>query len=147
MKSLRTEHDREAILARIGSLEASAAARWGRMKAPQMIAHLVQSLRMATGELPVRAKRTPLRYAPIKQLVMYVLPMPKGLPTAPELLQREPASWDAEVAALRGALQRFAERAPDAEWPAHPVFGPFTAREWGVQAHSHVDHHLRQFGA
>ena len=146
MKTLLAERDREAILARVARLEATTPARWGRMQAPQMIAHLVQALRMATGELPVRPKRTPLRYPVIKHLVMYVLPMPKGLPTAPELLTRVPDSWEAEIGAFRGALERFAQRSRDAEWPAHPVFGPFTAHEWGVQAHSHMDHHLRQFG-
>ena len=30
--------------------------------------------------------------------------------------------------------------------PAHPIFGPLTVRQWGVQGYKHTDHHLRQFG-
>ena len=40
------------------------------------------------GELTVKSKNLPLRYTPIKQLVIYVLPFPKGAPTAPELIAR-----------------------------------------------------------
>ena len=147
MKTLCSETDRQALLARFERLRPETAARWGRMRAPQMLAHLTQSLRMATGELPVRPKRLFLRYAPFRQLAMYVLPMPKGLPTAPELLARQPDEWELELATLREALDRFARRSHDAAWPEHPVFGPLTAAQWGTQQHRHVDHHLRQFGA
>ena len=53
-----------------------------------MLAHLNDSYRMATGELKVKPKNLPLRYTPIKQLIIYVLPFPKGAPTAPELIAR-----------------------------------------------------------
>jgi len=43
---------------------------------------------MAMGELPVAARPVPafFRQAPFKQFAVYVMPFPKGLPTAPELL-------------------------------------------------------------
>ena len=50
-----------------------------------MLAHLNDSYRMCLGELKVKSKHLPLRYTPIKQLVIYVAPFPKGAPTAPEL--------------------------------------------------------------
>ena len=61
---------------------------WGKFHAAGMLAHLNDSYRMCTGELKVPSKNLPLRYTPIKQLVIYVLPIPKGLPTAPQLLKR-----------------------------------------------------------
>ena len=38
---------------------------------------------MALGDLACRERRLPLRFTPIKQLVIYLLPFPKGVPTAP----------------------------------------------------------------
>lgn len=146
MRSLRNDADREAVVARIARLSAATPARWGRMRAPEMLAHLTQSMRMATGDLPVASKRVFLRLPPFKQLAMYWLPLPKGLPTAPELLTRRPSVWNAEVATLRDALDEFARRPADAAWPLHPVFGELDARQWGVQQYRHFDHHLRQFG-
>lgn len=138
--------DRLAILDRIGSLTPTSSPRWGRMAAPEMLAHLTQSMRMATGELPVRSKKVFLRHLPIKQLVIYLLPFPKGLPTAPELLARRPAIWAAEIAALRDAVDAFAERSRTDPWPDHPVFGAMSAEDWSVLQYRHADHHLRQFG-
>jgi hypothetical protein len=43
-------------------------------------------------------------------------------------------------------LERFAARDRKAPWPVHPLFGPLSARAWGVLTIRHCDHHLRQFG-
>jgi hypothetical protein len=138
--------DRREIEDRIGRLETETPARWGRMRAPQMVAHLTQSTRMATGELPVRAKRVFLRYPGIKHFAIYLMPFPKGLPTAPELLARVPVEWGTGVHELRSALADFARRPHNASWPDHPVFGAMTAGQWGALLYRHFDHHLRQFG-
>ena len=61
---------------------------WGKMNASAMMAHINDSLRMALGDLPVKSKNLPLRYKPIRKLFIYYLPMPKGAPTAPELIAR-----------------------------------------------------------
>jgi hypothetical protein len=146
MKSLHTESDRHAVVARVGRLTADTAPKWGRMTATQMVVHLADSARMATGELLVRSKGAPFRFPVLKQLLMYVMPIPKNLPTAPELLARAPREWSVEVADYLGALEAFASKDVKGLWAVHPVFGPLTGVEWGRQAHSHIDHHLRQFG-
>ena len=71
---------------RLSTLSADRRARWGKMSAQQMVCHLAESLRMALGELPVAPKNLPLRYPPLKQLVIYLAPFPKNAPTAPELV-------------------------------------------------------------
>ena len=35
----------------------------------------------------------------------------------------------------------------DFQCAEHFVFGHMNAKEWGVLAHKHIDHHLKQFGA
>jgi hypothetical protein len=111
-----------------------------------MIVHLCDNMRMALGELPVASKRLPIRYPPLKQLIVYWLPFPKGVPTAPELLARRPAAWADDVAGLKALIGRAGERGQAASWPEHPAFGRMSGRAWGVLMYRHIDHHLRQFG-
>ena len=145
MKTLWNESNRRELHARIARLTPAHAPRWGRMTAPQMVVHLADVVRMATGEIAIAPRRTPFRHPPLKQLFVYVLPIPKGLPTAREL-QRTPREWAHDVADLQAMLETFAARDRGAPWPAHPIFGPLGARGWGALTLRHFDHHLRQFG-
>lgn len=145
-KSLWNARERQELLGRLERLSPEAKPRWGRMNAPQMLAHLANWMYMADGRLETADKRLPLRYPPLKQLVIYWLPWPKGGPTAPELISREPFEWTIERAAAREMIQSFERRDPKMPWPVHPAFGKLTSRAWGVLAYRHTDHHFNQFG-
>jgi hypothetical protein len=113
-----------------------------------MLQHLRLSARMALGELTVPcANKRAFQVFPLKHLILYVLPFPKGAPTAPELKPGVPASLEEERAAVLGLLERIGTGPREGTGPAHPLFGPLTWREWGVATYKHADHHLRQFGA
>ncbi len=117
------------------------------MNVSQMLTHLSDALRMTFGELPVRERHMPLlRSFPMKQLVLYVLPFPKGAPTAPELLSRVPDSFDAERAQCKALLELFGDTSGSLRFAPHPIFGPLTPSQMGTLVHKHIDHHLRQFG-
>ena len=146
MKSIFNPAVHRELQDRVQRLTPQQQPRWGRMSAAQMVAHLTDSLKMASGELEVAPKKVPIRFSPLKELVLYVLPMPKGLPTAPELIRRKPGEWTAEVATLREQLNGLVERGAEALAPAHPAFGTLSAKQWGVLVYRHMDHHLRQFG-
>ena len=155
MQTLLERETREAVRQRIARLRPDTPARWGHFTAPRMLAHAIQSLGMMTGDVAVAPKRTPwgMRHWPLKHLLIYVLPFPKGLPTSPELLQRPAVGadvsdleWADELRAFDRALDRIPEVARTNRWPIHPAFGALTGHEWaGLQAR-HLDHHLRQFG-
>jgi len=148
MRSVLNEADRSALCRRVASLPPAATARWGRMSAERMLAHLAQSARMALGELPVKPKgRRAFHVFPLKHLILYVLPFPKGAPTAPELLAGPPESLEAHRQALLELVERLGTGPAHGPGPEHPLFGPLTRQEWGVLVHKHSDHHLRQFGA
>jgi Protein of unknown function (DUF1569) len=148
MGSILNESERAEIVNRLQSLSASSAARWGTMNVESMLQHLSLSARMTLGELPVvSVNKRVFQMFPLKHLALYVLPFPKGAPTAPELKAVDAATFDAERAALLELLERIATGAREGEWPAHPLFGPLTRREWGVVTYKHTDHHLKQFGA
>jgi hypothetical protein len=147
MKSIWNAGDRRQLHDRLVALRPDSTRRWGTMTVAQMVAHLSDAARMALGDLPCASKRLPLRYPPLKQLIVYWLPWPEGAPTAPELIGRAPASWTAEVADLAALLERLAGSPRDAAFPEHPAFGRLSRRAWGVLVYRHMDHHLRQFGA
>jgi hypothetical protein len=146
MKTLFDPIVRDALLSRIDRLAPHMTPRWGRMSAGQMIVHLTAQLRAGLGELPCAPKKTPLNNWLMRRLIIYVIPWPKGSPTAPEFLAQPTAAWNEDLAALRSAVERFGSRGPGGEWAPHPAFGPLTGRMWGNLAWRHLDHHLRQFG-
>jgi hypothetical protein len=146
MPSLWQPGVRALLRARLATLRPDAPPQWGRMNAPQMLAHVNDALRMATGDLPVAPRKLLVRYPPLKQLLVYALPFPKGVATARELLARiDGAQFERETAAFPGAMERFASWPAGARMPAHPAFGALSRRAWGVLAYRHVDHHFRQF--
>jgi len=87
----------------------------------------------------------PLR-ALVKWIALYVLPFPRGAPTAPGLLGRVPDAWDADLSRLRERIAAAREPAPDEPLGEHPLFGRMSPRDWGVLLYKHCDHHFRQFG-
>ncbi len=148
MGSILNESDREAICNRVRSLSASSTARWGRMSVTEMLHHLRLSAQMAVGELEVAsANKRAFQVFPLKHLILYVLPFPKGAPTAPALLPDAAASLEEERAALLALLVRIGTGPRQGAGPAHPLFGSMSWREWGAVTHKHVDHHMKQFGA
>lgn len=148
MRSILNEADRAEITGRVQSLSVSSTGRWGSMHVVAMLQHLCLSARMTLGELPVpSANKRVFQVFPLKHLILYVFPFPKGAPTAPLLKPVVSASLEDERTALLELLQRIGAGPREGAGPSHPLFGPLTWREWGVVTYKHADHHLRQFGA
>jgi hypothetical protein len=138
---------REELVRRLATLSPDTAPRWGKFNATRMLSHVNDALRMATGELPVKPRKSFLRNAIVRYLIIYVFPFPKGAPTAPELLARsDRAEFNAERAAFAELLAKVGSQGGRVAWPDHPAFGPMTRKDWGVIAFKHVHHHFTQFG-
>jgi hypothetical protein len=147
VRSLYSAADRAALLERVARLRGECAPRWGRMDVGQMVHHVSGNLRMARGELATQPRNKRLfQTFPVKHLVLFVLPFPKNVPTAPELVVSSPCDFEEELAQLRTLIALFAHKPLDERGPVHPVFGPLTHREWGILQYRHTDHHLSQFG-
>lgn len=147
MPTLWNPQDRDAILRRIDALSADSAGVWGRMNVSQMLRHCGLALQMATGEFPIPARKTPFRFFPIKQLIIHVLPFPRGAPTAPSLVIKDSPDFVEQRDFLRREIGKASARPADASWEAHPAFGPLSHATWGKLMHKHLDHHLKQFRA
>jgi len=137
---------RADLFARIDRLQATAPARWGKFTAPRMVAHLISSIRIALGDEPAAFRPSFLSNRLMRYLVIYVIPWPRGAPTAPEMLARAPESWTSDVAALKDLVERASAHATSGRWSVHPGFGDISGRDWGALIHRHVHHHLTQFG-
>jgi Protein of unknown function (DUF1569) len=147
MPTIQNAATRASIHARLDRLRPELKPAWGRMSAAQMLAHLTDAFKMAVGELPVAPKNRPImRTWFFKRLFFTVIPFPKSAPTATELVSRVPDAWSDELATLKVWLDRVGMPSPTQRWAAHPLFGTLSGQEWGVLAHKHMDHHLRQFG-
>jgi len=138
---------RSSFLDRLNKLNTETTPRWGKLHASGMVAHLNDSYRMTIGELHVKPKNLPLKYTPIKQLVIYVLPFPKGAPTAPELIARcDGAVLDDGRQAFGQMFGKLAGVRAGTRLPPHPAFGSLTYQTYGALLARHTDHHFKQFG-
>lgn len=147
MGSIHNESDRAAIVNRVRSLTTSSTRRWGTMDVTGMLKHLHLSALMTLGEMEVpSANKRVFHVFPLKHLLLYVVPFPKGAPTAPKLKPVDAASMEEERAAVLELIERIGTGPSEGAGPAHPLFGPLTWREWGVVTYKHADHHLKQFG-
>ncbi|HKO45553.1 MAG TPA: DUF1569 domain-containing protein [Pyrinomonadaceae bacterium] len=148
MRSILNEGDRAEISRRLRSLSASSTGKWGSMNVENMLQHLRLSASMALGELPVPSVNKRLfQMFPLKHLILYVFPFPKGAPTAPALKPSVATAFEEERAAVLELIERVAAGRSECESRAHPLFGPLTHKEWCAVTYKHTDHHLKQFGA
>jgi len=147
MGSILNDSDRNSIINRMRSLSASSTRQWGSLDVTGMLQHLRRSALMCLGELPVPSvNKRAFHKFPLKHALLYVLPFPKGAPTAPELKPVDEVSFEEERAALLELLERIGTGVSDGMGPDHPLFGPLSWREWGVVTYKHANHHLKQFG-
>jgi len=148
MGSILNESDRAAITERLRALPASATRQWGSMDVTGMLQHLRLSAQMALGELSLpSANKRAFQMFPLKHLALYVIPFPKGAPTAGGLKPDASSAFEEERAALLELLARIGIGPREGDGPEHPLLGPLNRREWGVVTYKHTDHHLKQFGA
>ena len=138
---------RAGFVARLARLTPETKPRWGKLSAAGMAAHLNDSARMALAELPVKSKGARLRFWPIKQLILFVLPFPRSAPTAPELMARcDQASLDEERRQFIALMDWLGEVTEATRFGEHPAFGVLTHKEYGALIAKHTEHHFRQFG-
>jgi oxepin-CoA hydrolase/3-oxo-5,6-dehydrosuberyl-CoA semialdehyde dehydrogenase len=141
---------RQAILAAVERLGDDAAPRWGRMRAQEMVEHLLWAFELSTGRARTVCDVPPAELPRMRRFLFSNRASPRefmnpalvsGLPPL-----RFPTLADAK-AALRGELQRFLDAPRSAETLyTHPVFGPIGYDEWHRTHYKHACHHLLQFG-
>lgn len=149
MKNWLNPVDAAELVERLGHLRPDSRPRWGTMTPAALLCHLADPVRVALGEKKARRVTGPLGLPGIAHAVVWLLPWPKGAPTAPEFLPggglTMPQEFEADRRALIDVLRRFAETSVDTVFAPSPVFGRLSRRSWGRLMWRHVEHHLRQF--
>jgi hypothetical protein len=146
MPSLRNETTRARLIERLQTLKPETRPKWGQLDAPRMLCHLADCLGMALGEVATHpSNKNAFHRFPLKHLVLYVLPFPKSVPTAPQLLATAPGDFEADRERVVTQMERVA-RMPRGMGAEHPFFGRLNNEEWNALQGKHTDHHLRQFG-
>jgi hypothetical protein len=147
LKSFSNATHRREILERLRRLEPDAEARWGRMTAPRMVAHLNDQMSHCLGDTPCPPVPGILRWPGIRYLSIYWLPWPRGrLKGPPEAFVTQPDDWSADLGSLIEKVERFGEVDQQGPWPDHAFFGRMSGADWGFFCFKHFHHHLRQFG-
>ena len=146
MKSIWDKTSKEDIVKRLNKLNTQSKPQWGKLSCEAMLAHLADSLKMALGKLPVKMMKLPFRHWPLKQLAVYVLPIPKNTETSPELISRKSESFPKELESIEELFNEFEKQKGKNEWGTHPAFGKLSESAWGVLVYRHFDYHLTQFG-
>jgi Protein of unknown function (DUF1569) len=150
MKSLYDAACVTDVKARLAHLQSESPRLWGKMDAPQAVAHCSMSMAWALGDSrPSRMFVGRILGAFVKPLVLRDdEPMRKNSPTSPELIIADPRELAKERDCLCRQIDRFAAGGPTVcTTNPHPFFGRLTPEEWAILMYKHLDHHLRQFGA
>ena len=150
-KSLLNPKDKQESLQRLQRLTVDSRPLWGKMSAHQMICHLADSFRAATGEKGASPATNFFNRTVVKWIALQT-PMrwPKGVKTRPEMDQliggTKPIEFEIDRKILLELIERFTASKRDFLWSAHPLFGEMNELEWLRWGYLHLDHHLRQFG-
>ena len=148
IKNLFEKNTYEETLHRMDQLTPASQRQWGKMTVSQMLAHCKAAFRVPLSDKPMpKLLIGRLLGWAFKKKLYDEVPWKKGLPTSPEFRIRDERDFNKEKTELRELINRFYTLGPTGagRYP-HPVFGSFTAEQWGKMMWKHLDHHLRQFG-
>jgi hypothetical protein len=148
MKCLADQRCVEELRARLAAVRPDDVALWGKMSAGEMVVHLREAFRMASGASPAATMKGPLPPKVVKWLALRApRRWPQNLPTLPELKRGRvgpPGDFERDCAGMQQEFEAFV-RATENRTP-HPIFGAMQPKDWMRWGYLHTDHHLRQFG-
>jgi hypothetical protein len=135
----------------LGSLDANAERKWGKMNVQQMIEHMSDYVRIASGKTSVESVTPEERLPRMQGFLMSEKPFPENTPNS--LLPDTPgptrhATKEDAIGELQEEVAHFFavhEAEPERVTPS-PFFGPLNFEQQVQLLHKHSTHHLRQFG-
>ena len=149
MDNLFQENDVNKAIRRITNLTPTTTPQWGKMNAPQMLAHLNVAYEMAY-ENKHKAPNFFMKFILktfIKGTVVGAKPYKRNSQTAPAFQITDERNFEKERNRLIDYLKKTQELGADYfDGKESLSFGKLTKDEWNIMFAKHLDHHLTQFG-
>jgi hypothetical protein len=149
MKNLFEAATAKEIKERIAKVGPDCQRQWGKMTAPQAMAHCSAAMEWAVGDSVTPRMFVGRILGPMfKSMVLKdEKPMGRNAPTVKSLVVADERDLGKECARLSSLVERFCAGGPQGcTKNPHAFFGQMTPEEWAALMYKHVDHHLRQFG-
>jgi len=132
-------------LSRLNALSESSTPAWGKMDAPQMLAHCAEIIEVSNGK---DLKNTPFLVKMLKKLIRKMVlsdqPYHRNGKTHPQYIMESEYNFDSEKKRLLDGLAHFIQEKGVER--AHPLLGVLSSDEKGQAMYKHLHHHLEQFG-
>ena len=149
MKSLFDAATANEMKNRIARLEPTSQREWGKMSAPQAMAHCAIAMEWAVGDSFAPRVFIGRIFGPLakSKVLKDNAPLGRNSPTAKSLVVANERDLEKECQRLCTLIDRFSNGGPQrcTKHP-HTFFGDLTPDEWARLMYKHLDHHLRQFG-
>lgn len=149
-KNLLQPETKKEILDRINKLHPQSNRQWGKMNVNQGLRHMYEGLIISYGDIKTASRGGWLK----KKLMRYFIlksdmPTPKEkAETFPEINQVkrgvDPPDFEKEKKTLFEAVNNFPSKTLMAE---SSMLGKMSKYDWARLNYTHLDHHLKQFGA
>ena len=143
---------KEILVQRLQQLSLQSEAKFGILTPQHMVEHLILTLKMSTGRIPIPEIVPTEKQLAQKQALLFTdIPFPQGIkaPGLPDTLLdlRYPDLETAKVELIKSydAYHQLFQENPTKHTP-HPGFGLLNFEEWEHFHAKHMDHHLGQFG-
>lgn len=147
MQSLFNAADNDKIVERINKLTSSSVGQWGKMNVGQMLAHCIQPLLVAKGELQLKRGLMGFLFGKVAKKKFLENDFTKNLPTDKNFVITSEKDFETEKQKLLSLIDSFKTQGTSfIKNLNHSFFGKMTPDEWAVMMWRHLDHHLRQFG-
>ena len=151
MNETKADFLRRAYIPYCAQLNADAIPLWGKMNVQQMVEHMADYVRIASGKTPMQVVTEPERLPRMQGFLMSEKPFPENTPNA--LLPDTPPAvkhktLENAITELQEEIEYFfqqAEQVPEQQH-ANPFFGVLNWEQQVQLLHKHATHHLRQFG-
>ena len=120
-RSLAVPANVDELISRIGRLDPACARQWGTMTPHEMLCHLADSFLAVLGERPASSAETLLSRTVVKWIALHTsLPWPQGLPTRPEVDQKQggtrPVEFERDRKVVVDLIHRFVTAGDAMRW-------------------------------
>ena len=149
LQNIFTAESTQESIDRLNNLKAGTVPEWGKMNAPQMLAHLNVAYDITYDKIDVKYNffMKMILKMMVKSTVVGNKPYKKNGQTAPVFVIDDERDFEKEKALLISNIKKTEELGTaHFEGKESPSFGKLTSKEWSNQFYKHMDHHFRQFG-